>query len=237
MNHSKGTNTIHVSAKWDESEFDNKLEAIQKIPNVKSMKLLNKRRRVEVNITENIKLSESVVSWRPKSETAKASLDLTNESIISKSIKDKIKVSFLIFGPGKDSEEYRTHRLALKNMIQDDMHHIASFPEDLKANSGYLVLDEYSMMQDYDYVIILLMTIGSISEFSTFFIKRKVAPKIRLYVLKKYAKSRSYLNNGPIRHFERVYKQVYKFNSHEDLMTSAARMVIDLIAYKLLTDD
>jgi hypothetical protein len=48
--------------------------------------------------------------------------------------------------------------------------------------------------------------------------------------------SKSYLNNGPIRHFEKVHKQVYKFDNHEDLMMTVVRMVMDLVAYKIITD-
>jgi hypothetical protein len=236
ITHPNRTNVIEVLARWNKSEIDRKMKAIQKIANVKDIKSLKKQRKVVVNIRESIKLSESVVSWKIKSETAEKVSNIINESIINKSVQCNIRVSFLIFGPGKDSEEYRTHRLPLKNMIEKDMHQIASFPEDLNATSDYLVFNEYSMMEKYDYAIILLMSIGSISEFSTFFIKRKVAPKIRLYVLKKYAESKSYLNNGPIRQFERVHKQVYKFNNHEDLMITVARMVMDLVAYKIITD-
>ena len=33
------TNTVEISAKWDESEFDNKIKEIQKIDNVKDMRI------------------------------------------------------------------------------------------------------------------------------------------------------------------------------------------------------
>jgi hypothetical protein len=175
VNHSKGTNTIHVSAKWDESEFDNKMESIRKIPNIKNL-IFNKHTSVEVGIRESVKISDSVVAWRIKSETAEKISNIIDEHVIKKSLIDNVKVSFLIFGPGKDSKEYGTHRLALKNMIENDMHQIASFPEDLEPNSRYLVFDEYSMMKKYDYTFIVLIGRGSISEFSTFFYKTKRRP-------------------------------------------------------------
>jgi hypothetical protein len=233
MNHSKGTNTIQVSAKWDESEFDNKMEAIRKIPNIKKL-IVNKYKSVEVGIRESIKISDNV-AWKIKSETAQKVSNIIDESIINKSTESNIKVRFLIFGPGKDSKEYVTHRLALKNMIQNNMHQIAKFPEDEKAKFGNAVIDEYFMMEDYDYTIILLMSIGSISEYSTFFIKEKVAHKIRLYVLKKHVRSKSYLSSGPITLFRKVHKQVYEFTKPEDLLVIAAEMVRDILSLRVIS--
>jgi hypothetical protein len=65
--HPNVTNTIEVSAKWNESEFDNKIKEIQKIDNVKSIKIYKKNKLAVRNIIESITLSESV-SWNLEKE-------------------------------------------------------------------------------------------------------------------------------------------------------------------------
>jgi hypothetical protein len=91
-------------------------------------------------------------------------------------------------------------------------------------------------MMDYDYTIILMMSIGSVSEYSTFFIKPKVGYKIRLFILKKYTRSSSYLTTGPIRMFKNHYRQVYIFCQPEDLLEKATKMLVDILAYRIMTD-
>ena len=65
--HPNVTNTIEVSAKWNESEFDNKIKEIQKIDNVKSIKIYKKNKLAVRNISESITVSDSV-SWNLEKE-------------------------------------------------------------------------------------------------------------------------------------------------------------------------
>jgi hypothetical protein len=115
------------------------------------------------------------------------------------------------------------------------MHQKADFPENLDTKSNPLI-KEYSLMRKYDYTIILMMSIGSVSEYSTFFTKPKVAHKIRLFILKKHAKSKSYLANGPIRTFRNHYRQVYAFSQPEDLLEIATKMLVNILEYRMISD-
>ena len=65
--HSNETNTVEVSAKWDESEFDNKIKEIQKIDNVKDIKIYKKNKLAVRTINESITISDSV-SWNLEKE-------------------------------------------------------------------------------------------------------------------------------------------------------------------------
>jgi hypothetical protein len=65
--HPNGTNTIEVSANWNESEFDNKIKEIQKIDNVKGIKIYKKNKLAVRTVSESITLSESV-SWNLEKE-------------------------------------------------------------------------------------------------------------------------------------------------------------------------
>lgn len=62
MFHPIGANTIEVSAHWNQSEFDEKIERIKKIPGVKDIKILNQRKAVQRHNIERIKISEEA-SW------------------------------------------------------------------------------------------------------------------------------------------------------------------------------
>jgi hypothetical protein len=67
MFHPIGANTIEVSAHWNRSEFDQKIESIKKIPGVKDIKILNQRKAVQRHNIECIKISEEA-SWTKESE-------------------------------------------------------------------------------------------------------------------------------------------------------------------------
>jgi hypothetical protein len=67
MFHPIGANTIEVSAHWNRSEFDQKIESIKKIPGVKDIKFLNQRKAVQRHNIECIKISEEA-SWTKESE-------------------------------------------------------------------------------------------------------------------------------------------------------------------------
>jgi len=171
-----------------------------------------------------------------KTERTKIAAKIIKSCIIQKTAGMNIKLRFLIFGPGQGSAEYNTHRIPVKLMIEQDLRQIADFPENNIKTSTTLnvTVQEYLMMRDYDFTIILLLSIGSISEYSMYFSKEDVAPKIRLYVLKKYAASKSFLMKGPVRAFNRVYRQVYTFTNPAQLLSKISNLVIDILNYKML---
>lgn len=70
MFHPIGANTIEVSAHWNQSEFDEKIERIKKIPGVKDIKILNQRKAVQRHNIERIKISEEA-SWIKKIGTVR----------------------------------------------------------------------------------------------------------------------------------------------------------------------
>ena len=51
--HASSTNTVEVSAHWDQSEIDKKIEKIRKIVNVKDVIIQEKHRAVQRSITEH----------------------------------------------------------------------------------------------------------------------------------------------------------------------------------------
>jgi hypothetical protein len=156
---SQGTNVVEVSAEWIESEYDIRIKEMRKIAHVKEIKILNKTRHVTRSLTEYVEVSERVEA---KTIKAKKILKIFEKSIIKKSVELNIGIKFLIFGPGKNSQGYKTHRLALKKLIEETMHQRADFPEDLNDRSNP-VTKEYSLMLEYDYTIILMMSIGAAS--------------------------------------------------------------------------
>lgn len=188
----------------------------------------------------------------PKTDISKQIADIIKSSEI-KTAFSEIKISFLIFGPGKKSPQFKPYRLALKNMIVRKKNQPADLPEevdnsifrDFFRSSDFRpssinralknpVVREQIMMSKYDITIILLMSPGSISEYSIFFTKEDLAPKIRLYIPEKYAKSKSFIANGPVKAFKNVYKHVETFSSPEDLLKKVCTMVNDLLTYKLI---
>jgi hypothetical protein len=62
VSHLQKTNTIEVSAKWNELEFDKKIESIRKIANVKDIKIYKKNRLFTRSIIDSVTVSEKV-SW------------------------------------------------------------------------------------------------------------------------------------------------------------------------------
>lgn len=67
MSHPIGTNTIEVSAYWNQSEFYEKIESIKTISGVKDIKILNQRKAVQRHNIECIKISEEA-TWIKESE-------------------------------------------------------------------------------------------------------------------------------------------------------------------------
>lgn len=164
----------------------------------------------------------------PKNQTARQ-IDSIIKAAYSKTIKSRKRVRFLVLGPSSKNDAYDLLRKPVKREIEN-LGQEAEFPEDIsdyevKTFGKELgmsdaeitsILDswpskELLMMQKYDITIILLVSEGPISEFSTFFTKSQVAHKIRLFVRKDIRKTDGYVNCGPIELFEKIHKQVYEF--------------------------
>jgi hypothetical protein len=154
---------------------------------------------------------------------------------ITQSLLNNLSLAFLIFGPGKKSEEFYSHRVPIKNLIEKELRQTAKFPEDIDSPSGQHSLgkrltrnpatNELYLMKQYDYTIILMMSIGSISEYSLYLTKSEVAHKIRLYIQETYRNAQNYLMTGPVKAFNEVYRQVYFFNDLKDLLKKIKKMV------------
>jgi hypothetical protein len=165
---------------------------------------------------------------------------------ITSSLLGNIKLSFLIFGPGIGSKDFDSHRKPVKALIEKELHQNAIFPEDIDIESEQDSVDqvlgtnpatkELYLMKQFDHTIILMISIGSISEFSIYLTRREVAHKITLYIMKKHRHSKSYLMSGPVGAFKNVYK-VYYFNSPEDLLLQVKERVNNLIVLRALQID
>lgn len=152
------------------------------------------------------------------------------------------KLSFLVFGPGKRLPEFHSHRAPVKSLIER-LNQIAVFPEDVEVPSGSDLIakrladnpatKELYLMKKYDYTIVLLMGVGSISEYSIYLTKSEVAYKIRLYIADKHRRS-GYLIAGPVKAFKDVYKQVYYFKNPAHLLVRVKKMVESMIVLKPL---
>lgn len=142
----------------------------------------------------------------------------------------------LIFGPGQGSEDYR-YRENVREILEE--HFETIFPEDFcditelmdwyKEHGISLTEDQVKLsnrssatkeliLADYcSYIYIILISPGTISEFSQFYIDR-VAYKIRVLIPLEYYKSDSYISSGPLKVFDDKYKQVYAFKDESELL-------------------
>ena len=119
--------------------------------------------------------------------------------IIESGLAQSSKLRFLVFGPAKGKSGYKSHRLAVRTLIIK-MGQLAVFPEEMKQNlvintAGGIkvrnpVLQEFELIKDYDYTIILMISLGAIVEFSVYFLKN-FSHKIRLLVPSKFRRSKS----------------------------------------------
>jgi hypothetical protein len=164
--------------------------------------------------------------------------------IISESLISHLRLSFLVFGPGKRSEEFQSHRVPVKKLIGEELKQTAAFPEEIpmtpgddpieKALLGNTAAWELFLMKKYDYTVILLMSEGSTSEYSLYLSKPEVAHKIRLYIPARRRNSQSYLVSGPVKAFEDVYRQVYYFDDPKHLLEVIKDMVIKMLVMRSL---
>jgi hypothetical protein len=102
-----------------------------------SQEKLEKILRMTLNKISNLfHGAHPTVLWTAKTVKARKTSRIIDTSIIKKSIEMNIRIKFLIFGPGKNSKEYKTHRLAVKKLIENVIHQKADFPEDLNIQSN-----------------------------------------------------------------------------------------------------
>ena len=57
--HLRGTNAVEVSANWDESEFEKKIEGIRKIANVKDLRMYKKNKFAARTVSESITFTDN----------------------------------------------------------------------------------------------------------------------------------------------------------------------------------
>ncbi|MHC1572803.1 MAG: hypothetical protein ACXQTL_08725, partial [Methanosarcinales archaeon] len=138
-------------------------------------------------------------------------------------------------GPGQRSEDYR-YREIVREILEENFETI--FPEDfaninelmdwykehgiilkeneVKLSKGSSATKELILADYCNYVYIILMSPGAISEFSQFYIDR-IADKIRVFIPMGYYESDSYISFGPLKVFDNKYKQVYPFKDESEL--------------------
>jgi hypothetical protein len=68
ISHPANTNTIHVSAHWDEPEIGPKIERIKGIANVKYVILANQHKVIQRGVTESVNISEQPPEWMKEPE-------------------------------------------------------------------------------------------------------------------------------------------------------------------------
>lgn len=153
----------------------------------------------------------------------------------------RFTLSFLVFGIGEGSEGFDSHRVPVKRLIEE-LDQNAAFPEEIpaasrggsveKALQGNTAVREIFLVQEYDYTFIIMMSYGSVSEFSSLLTKPEVAYKIRLYIPTKYRNSPGYLTTGPVKAFNDVHRHVYYFNDPQHLLSRVRRMVLKMIVLR-----
>ena len=230
ISHYHGTNLVKASAEWNESEYNTRIKEIRKTAHVKGIKILKKTRRIVRSLREHVEVADDL---KVKTVKARRIIRIIDTSIFRKAFEKNIRIKFLILGPGKNSKEFNTHRLALKKVIENDALQVADFPEDLKNESVNISIQEDDLAIKYNYVFILLMSTGSVSEFSSFLRKREIANKIWLFIPNKYRKSRGYLKTGPIKIFKGYYRRICYFDQPEDLLEKAKIIVTDILTFEL----
>lgn len=193
---------------------------------------------------------EEDADYELSSDRAKQVSDIIKSSLYE-SIASLPKINFLVFGPGIGTAEFKTHRLPIKQMIRNKKRQNAEFPEDINANllknianpkdQGFVnkllenpATKELIMARGYDFIIIPMMNVGAISEFSLFMTDTKIAPKLRLFIPKEHVKSKGFLAAGPISTFKKAYDHVKSFKDAKDLLKKVCAEVDNLIAMRLL---
>jgi len=187
-----------------------------------------------------------------KSEQSKRVNNIIKESL-EELFKNFPRLNFLVFGPGVGTKEFETHRLAVKNMIIDKKKQNADLPEEIdeqvingiiedssgstspliKKVLGNPASKELVMARGWDFLIILLMNIGAVSEFSLFMTNPTIAPKVRLFIPERYTNSEGFVNEGTVAMFKNAYDNIKTFRDAQDLLKKVCDTVEDLIIPRL----
>lgn len=123
-----------------------------------------------------------------------------------------------------------------RNKIRE-LDHDAEFPEDISDETVKKMLNdrniqiqevdnllsnwtakELILIRLYDFTIILVVSPGAISEFSTFFANQSIAPKLRVFVRHEHLKAESYIAGGPLDALMKVHNNVEGFEEKKDLL-------------------
>lgn len=148
----------------------------------------------------------------------------------------RIKLKILVLGPSSDSPDYASLRVPSRNRIRE-LGHDAEFPEDVGDETMKKMLDdrniqisdldnllanwtakELILTRLYDFTIILVVSPGAISEFSTYFANQSIAARLRVFVRHEHLKVESYIAGGPLDALMNVYKNVEGFKEQKDLI-------------------
>lgn len=129
------------------------------------------------------------------------------------------RTSVLIFGPGKNSEQFHL-RLKLQNALKR-MGCRADFPEDFITKVN-IIIKESILAKQYNLIYVLLISLGPSLEFTHYIHQPKLAQKFRLFQESKYCGKDSFANEL-IKHFCELYKHCYLFDGEEELIKKARR--------------
>lgn len=148
----------------------------------------------------------------------------------------RVKLRILVLGPSSESPDYSGLRVPSRNRIRE-LGHDAEFPEEIPDETVKKMLkDRDIQIQDvdnllsnwtakelilirlYDFAVVLVVSPGSISEFSTFFANQSIAPKMRVYLRQEHLKAESYIAGGPLDALRKVHNNVEGFEEKSDLL-------------------
>jgi hypothetical protein len=183
-----------------------------------------------------------------KTDHSKRVYDIVKGSVV-KSCRRLPKLNFLVFGPGIGSAEYQSHRLAVKNMIIDQKEQVADLPEEIPDEETNNVTDpsspsvikkilgnpatkELTLAKHYDFLIIVMMSAGSIAEFPIFVKDPILAPKIRLFIPEIHANSNGFAMRGPVKVLKDAYDKIETFKDAGHLRTKVCETVEDLMVLR-----
>jgi hypothetical protein len=110
ITHTSGTNTVYVSANWNESEVDEKMEGIRKLPNIKLVVLSKKNKVIRRNNVEPIIKISDEVSW----DIEKNPVDEITRAKDAKDYYKAISLSCTVFGHyGKEILLYHSKKTGI----------------------------------------------------------------------------------------------------------------------------
>jgi hypothetical protein len=165
----------------------------------------------------------------------------------------RVKLKILVLGPSSESSDYAGLRVPSRNRIRE-MGHDAEFPEEISDVAVKKMLNDRNVqIQDvdnllsnwtakelilirlYDFAVVLVVSPGSISEFSTFFANQSIASKMRVYVRQEHLKADSYIAAGPLDALKKVHNNVEGFDEKKDLLEKIEAFVRNAARLKFIS--